>query len=143
MATIAVPGLFAPVNIPPYVLIDGGVLNNLPIKQAREHGIDIIVAVDVQLNPSQTSVWSAIPNSSIFPFSLPDFFLEFYIAQLVMIAEMTNQQINIVKPEILIRPEIPPDINMFLGFPRALEIIRAGEKAALDALPSILKLLNK
>ena len=52
-----------------------------------------------------------------------------------MIARLTEIGLRETPPELLIRPAIPLDITMFLGFPRAAEIIRAGEQAAEEALP--------
>ena len=38
-ATISVPGVFIPVNLGPYRLVDGGVLNNVPVDVARGMGM--------------------------------------------------------------------------------------------------------
>jgi len=46
-ATMAIPGFFAPVRLGDEVLIDGGVLNNIPVNVARDLGADIVVAVDI------------------------------------------------------------------------------------------------
>ncbi|MFD1561774.1 patatin-like phospholipase family protein [Paraburkholderia silviterrae] len=46
-ASMAVPGLFAPVKIDGRTLIDGGAVSNLPIDIARQMGADIVIAVDI------------------------------------------------------------------------------------------------
>jgi NTE family protein len=47
-ATIAIPGVFAPVSYDGKVLVDGGVLNNVPADVVRQTGLaDRVVAVDV------------------------------------------------------------------------------------------------
>ena len=46
-ATISVPGVFVPVTLGPYRLVDGGVLNNVPVDVARQLGADVVIAVDV------------------------------------------------------------------------------------------------
>ena len=55
-ATMAIPGLFVPVRIGNRVLVDGGVLNNVPADVVRAMGADIVIAVDVgrDLEPRQT-----------------------------------------------------------------------------------------
>ena len=60
-----------------------------------------------------------------------------------MMAQVTSQQVLEFKPEVLVEPPIPNEITMFLGFPHAEKIIAAGETAAREALPSILKLLGR
>ncbi|MEM1328782.1 MAG: patatin-like phospholipase family protein [Bacteroidota bacterium] len=45
LATMAIPGLFQPVKIDDYLLVDGGVLNNFPVNEMRDKGADLIVGV--------------------------------------------------------------------------------------------------
>ncbi len=45
--TMAIPTIFSPVEWGDSLLIDGGVLNNLPVDVAKSMGADIIIAVDV------------------------------------------------------------------------------------------------
>lgn len=49
-ASMAIPTVFTPVKMDNRVLIDGGVLNNLPINHAKRTPDDIIVAVNVNAN---------------------------------------------------------------------------------------------
>ncbi|RFU43678.1 patatin [Paraburkholderia sp. DHOC27] len=46
-ASMAVPGLFAPVPLDGRTLVDGGVVRNLPVDIAREMGADIVIAVNI------------------------------------------------------------------------------------------------
>jgi NTE family protein len=46
-ASLAVPGVFAPVRVNQRLLVDGGLVRNLPVDVAREMGADIIIAVNV------------------------------------------------------------------------------------------------
>jgi NTE family protein len=46
-ASMAVPGAFTPVEIDGHLLVDGGIVNNLPVDVAKAMGADIIIAVDV------------------------------------------------------------------------------------------------
>ncbi len=45
-ASIALPGLFAPVLCEGSVLVDGGLVNPVPVSLARAMGADILIAVD-------------------------------------------------------------------------------------------------
>lgn len=47
-ASMAVPGLFAPVERDGRLLVDGGVVANLPVDAARAMGADIVIAVDLR-----------------------------------------------------------------------------------------------
>ena len=44
-ASMAVPGVFAPVRMDPYILVDGGTKNNFPADLARKMGADIVIGV--------------------------------------------------------------------------------------------------
>ena len=46
-ASMAFPGMFTPVEIDGQLLVDGGVLRNLPIDVAQELGADRLIAIDV------------------------------------------------------------------------------------------------
>ncbi|MGL6112018.1 MAG: patatin-like phospholipase family protein, partial [Rubrivivax sp.] len=46
-ASMAVPGLIAPLKLGDRLLIDGGLVRNLPIDVAREMGADVIIAVNL------------------------------------------------------------------------------------------------
>jgi NTE family protein len=137
MATTAVPGLFAPVKIGQYRLIDGGILNNLPVDCVRSLGANFVIAVDAQPDPFQEKPWQEQEDPPHFPLPLPSFFLDFYRAELIMIAEITQRKLKETCPEVFLRPPIPNDIMMFLGFHRIREVINAGEECAREALAKI------
>jgi NTE family protein len=46
-ASMAVPFIFAPVEIDDHVLVDGNILNNLPVDVVKEMGADIIIAINI------------------------------------------------------------------------------------------------
>ena len=46
-ASMAVPFAFAPVKIDGHLLVDGGILNNLPVDVVRAMGADIVIAVNI------------------------------------------------------------------------------------------------
>lgn len=51
-ASCALPGIFTPVEWEGRLLVDGGLLNNLPVSLAREMGAEYVIAVDL-LPPSE------------------------------------------------------------------------------------------
>lgn len=141
MATIAIPGVFKPYQMGSLRLVDGGVLNNLPVDRVAELGADFVIGVDVQIDPNREKPWQDLPEKPRFPVPLPDFFLDFYRSELIMIAELTRMHLISCPPDILLTPNIPSDIDMFLGFPRIPEVIEAGEQCAREALPKLRRLL--
>jgi len=46
-ASVAVPGLKKPVQIGDNLFCDGGLVDNVPVKQVREMGADFVIAVDI------------------------------------------------------------------------------------------------
>lgn len=48
-ASISIPGVFVPHRYEDRLLVDGGVVDRVPISVCREMGVDIVVAVDVGL----------------------------------------------------------------------------------------------
>jgi NTE family protein len=46
-ASMSVPSIFAPARIDGKILVDGGIVNNLPIDIARQMGADVLIVVDI------------------------------------------------------------------------------------------------
>jgi NTE family protein len=53
-ATMSVPAVFTPVEYNGQLLVDGGILDNLPVKEAKAMGADVVIAVNI-MAPSQNS----------------------------------------------------------------------------------------
>jgi NTE family protein len=47
-ASMSIPGYFSAVDYGNYLLVDGGVVNNFPVKDLKNKGVDIVVSGDVQ-----------------------------------------------------------------------------------------------
>lgn len=47
-ASMSIPFLFKPVRLDNKLLIDGGMVNNFPVRNMKERGIDIIIGVDIE-----------------------------------------------------------------------------------------------
>lgn len=137
-ATIAMPGIFKPVVENGRVLVDGGVLDNLPVLPVQAMNVDCVIAVDVHLSPRDETQWDEPTHHVHWPIPLPEFFNDFYMSELIMIAELTNRHIELARPDVILRPRISSDISLLVGFHRAKEIIRAGELATQEKLDAIL-----
>ena len=45
LASISIPGIYPPLRIGPYTVVDGGVLNPVPTNVVEDLGADVVVAV--------------------------------------------------------------------------------------------------
>ncbi len=115
-ATMSVPGIFAPVEMGPYRLVDGGLLNNVPVDVARQLGGEFVIAVDVLpgFGGNQPGQQPAVPRLS--PRFMPRAYQDLWH---------------------MIRPDLPTDMDVFIGFERPAVAIAAGELATEAALPQI------
>ena len=120
-ASMAVPGIFAPVLIDGRYLVDGGVTNNTPINVVREMGADIVIVSDIHTAYD------------------PEMKMDSYVnigGQILsgMIVANSLRQLKTLKPsDILIRPTIPNTISS-TSFNDAKEIIKTGSQACLNQL---------
>lgn len=57
-ASMAIPGAFKPVKWGDMLLVDGGMMNNLPVDVAKEMGADIIIAIDLTQNKHEDRTFS-------------------------------------------------------------------------------------
>jgi NTE family protein len=141
-ATISVPGAFVPVKRGDLLLVDGGVLNNVPVDVAYDLGARAVIGVDVLPNFPQDK--SSEPLEAL-PVKIPAIsqsITEIMHIQMIMISEMTELRLKCRPPNVLIRPDLPPKIGLFVGFSYAKEAIALGEAAAEQALPQILELVR-
>ena len=137
-ATMAVPGVIAPMEIEGRKLVDGGILNNVPANVARSMGADVVIAVDVAAARLITDPESGLSAEEVIRSPvLPRFALEMWRAQAIMMQEIVRLKLEIAKPDVLLKPPVPPEIGMFNGMGRAAELIAIGERTAEAALPAI------
>lgn len=140
-ATTAVPGLFAPVEINGQSLVDGGVLNNLPVNAARELGAELVIAVSVGPDPNgRAAGW--IGDYRWLPQGISQTLLMLDKAARIMISRIEAHILEQHPPDVLIRPQIPAGVNLLVGYSRARELITAGERAAEEMLPEIRGILR-
>jgi NTE family protein len=133
-ASMAVPGIFPPVEWDGRLLVDGGILNNLPVDLARAQGAQVVLAVDVGLDPRNEETWQST--------RLPRLGMHVWRAASVMMARITASKLAQAPPDLMIRPALPPRVTSVAGFRRAEELIQAGERAAQEVLPRLRQLLQ-
>ena len=137
-ATIALPGILAPVERDGQLLVDGGILNNLPTDVARDMGADIVVAVNVVPDDQTERVLDQTPHHRWhIPGALSDAASVMLRSVQVMRIELDRRRLEETPPDIMLQPAISSQIGILTGFTCAEEIITAGEEAARQALPQI------
>ena len=119
-ASMALPSVFAPVELADTAVIDGGVVRNLPAQDARALGADVLICSDVT-DPLE-------PRDSIV--SLVD-----VLVQSVSFRVWDSEAEQRSKCDVVILPEVR-GFSTF-GFTRARELIARGEAAGRAALPQI------
>jgi NTE family protein len=116
-SSMTVPGVFAPVSLDGRVLVDGGLLNQVPYDHLRER-CDLTIAVDV---------CSSRGSSDQEPPGVLDAVLgAFDIMQTAALAEKIRQH----PPDILVRPRVG-DFRIF-DFARADEVFEQAKPAVAD-----------
>lgn len=152
LATMAVPGIFPPRQIGDYLLVDGGVMDPVPVALARWLAPTSPV-VAVCLSPARDD-WAQLPDprvpiNSPIPKPILEQFAKLRISQAFQIfykaidanARMLSElRMMIDKPEVIIRP----DVGKFgiLDKVNTQEVFMAGEQAARTALPEIQQALS-
>jgi NTE family protein len=134
-ATIAVPGVFEPVARGEQLLVDGGLLNNLPADVVREMGAQTVIAVDVLTGMAEQN-HCPMPNGHSNTMDLCSRSI------MVMMIEIHRHKMERARPQIYLQPDIPASVGVLTGFTRAAEIIAAGARAARETLPQIEALLR-
>ena len=142
-ATIALPGLFTPVERGDQLLVDGGLLDNLPADVVRQMGADVVIAVDVATDEKAVAYFAeGLHRRRFVPEGLVEMMEVLWRSVAVMMWEANRRSLEEARPDVLIRPPIPMGVTVLTGLTRAPEIIAAGERAAQEALPRIRELVG-
>ena len=133
-ATISLPGVFAPFPLDGRLLVDGGVLNNLPADVVREMGAGVVIAVNVSAD-------AGLP-----PYDLPEdndrlalpkvLHVLTHLRRVVsfMSHQIAHDRLAQAQPEVVICPWLEASVTLLGGFPHMERIMAAGEAAAQAAL---------
>ncbi|KIA98234.1 patatin [Flavobacterium sp. KMS] len=126
IASAAFPSLFSPVEIDGKLLVDGGVVNNYPIKEVRNLGADIIIGVDVQddlLDRTKLKDATRI------------------LVQITNLQSIDKMKRKIKNTDIYIKPDIKE--YGVISFDKGEQIIRRGEDATFATYEKIKALVEK
>jgi NTE family protein len=126
LASMAIPGVIAPVKWHDQLLVDGGFANNLPVQEARDLGAEILIVVDLSSKlQGQDGMTS--------PLSILNQILG------ITIQRNTAQQRNkLTADDILIQPDL--DGYSSTDFWRASEMIDCGVVAAQECAHRLMRL---
>ncbi len=125
-ASSAIPGVFPPVQLDNYLLVDGSASESVPAGRVREIGADRVLAVDV--------------TRDIKIFKEPQNILEILL-RTEDITSFHLSKIRLREADMVIHPKVKE--YSWVDFDRADVIIAAGEIAALENIEEIKKLANR
>ena len=114
-ASMSIPAVFAPVEINGQLLVDGGMVDNIPVDVAREMGVDIVIVVDIG-----TPLRGRKQLNTVFDI----------LNQSITLMTRSNSEVQLASlnsDDILIQPALAS--YGATDFGRSLDIINAGYRA--------------
>ena len=124
-ASMSIPGIFTPVEVNSRILVDGGVVKNLPVDIAKEMGADLIIAVNVGTSLSKREKLESAIDITMQVIG-------------IMTLENLKGQIELLgEKDLLITPEL--GVISTSDFEKSQEIIQIGEHTARKALEDLKK----
>lgn len=125
-ASCAVPGYFKPVSWDDKVLVDGGLVNSVPIDVAKEMGADYVIAVDVNKTRGQGT--DRVKLTSILASTIG-----------ILLKKNATSYLNLA--DFVVFPDLKDFKSTKLDNPDAM--ISEGERAVLEHEEEIISILNK
>ena len=119
-ASAAIPGVFQPVQHQGKILVDGGVVDNIPISVAKAKGADIVIAVDISANVGNPNITNFLGVT----------------LQAMNIMFALNVEHSKKDADVLITPAGIGDVGM-LDFTQKKRCMQAGIDATRLAMPNI------
>ncbi len=168
-ASASIPGIFHPVRWRGRLLVDGGLVEPLPIRVCRELGATLVLGVDIVPSPRPTTaerrgVWDrlgnrlreGVENRTWIPGGLAELLDDLFgerpvdLRPLPGVYSIINQSVAIFQREILklkltLWPAdllIRPKLPPGINYLTAATGIRAGEEAMQEALPELKERIN-
>ncbi|WP_262695338.1 patatin-like phospholipase family protein [Kordiimonas aquimaris] len=132
-ASSAIPGMLPPVATESLLLVDGGVVDPVPVQPLRDLGADFIIAVDLQGDYEGKSQRLGFDPAMKLP-SLAAMKTA-RAGWSMALHSLTQANLKVDKPDVVITPRIG-HIDM-ADFTRADELIALGKAAAYDVMDSI------
>jgi NTE family protein len=127
-ASASVPGIFIPFKFEDKMLVDGGLVDPVPVDVVREMGADIVIGVslkDIQVDtPPDVSNIISILSRSIY----------------IMLEELND--VSSSKADIIIKPEYRGPLSYNLSKDDRIKLIKLGEEETKKIIPLLKKLIN-
>lgn len=122
-ASIAIPGIFVPKNINDRLLIDGGVIDRVPVSVVKEMGADLTIAVDLTIFREELEI------RSVYDVILQT--MDMMSKELVRVQE--------IDCTVMIRPmnDRYRSLSSSIDFEAVNDLILLGEQAAIAKIPEI------
>ncbi len=125
-ASMSVPGVFAPIEVDGRVLVDGGIVNNVPIDQALALGADVLIVVELYTKFKSASELKG-------PFAISGQVIA------LMLERTTREQMKLMRPhDIHVRPDVSAYTTSSFG--DAVPLMKIGEEEARRMIPALQKL---
>lgn len=149
-ASGALPGVFRPSRAGAQYLVDGAVVNNLPVNVARAQGAHAVIVVDVTPRHDYFLIHPEQPQQSWLGKLLRrSAFLKMWLDE-PSILRIITRSINLTSRRRLLLEDpqcvvITPEVERFdfFDFKRFDELVAAGRQAAEAALPAVRQMLSE
>ena len=140
-ASMAIPGIFKPVLRDGKVLVDGGMMNNLPVDVVREMGADIVIAIDLQ----QEEKHERRDDGDLDVVSgLADLLgIGGLLRWVTQRPDITKYVANVKQSDVYIHPPLPDMDASSFGNKNSLRMIKVGEDEAMKHWDELLKLKER
>jgi NTE family protein len=145
LATVAVPGIFPAYPWHEWELVDGGVLNPIPVSLARSLAPSLpVIAVTLQAPMGEPARSMGMPVPSGLPQPIIDRLSHFRYAQAFDVflrsvdignRAVAEYRLEVDKPDVIVRPEVS-DIEL-LEQVDVREVAKRGERAVEAVLPEL------
>ncbi len=147
-ASISIPGIFKPVKMNGMMLVDGGVVNPVPVEVVRNLGAEVVIAVDITPRVSQNVVLpgngtvikggSSITKKSFYD---PPNVFEIIIGSIaIMETQINKMRMKSEKPDVIITPELN-GLGLF-DFHKYNLGVKEGERATWEVIRRIEKFVK-
>jgi len=125
---MSAPGLFIPFKFEDKMLVDGGLIEPVPVDTVRDMGADIVIGVNLRGIQEET------------PLVINNVVSILYRSIFIMLEELNNISVN--KADIVISPHYRGPLSTDMEIEKKIQLVKLGEEETKKIIPLLKKLIN-
>ena len=128
-ASMSIPGIFTPAEVDGHFYVDGGIIDRVPCRVLKEHGMDVVIGVDVGYRGGGFDLSVSNPYQQI--------------NHTLDIMQWEITKLRTIDADIVLIPHVRELVKGRISISGSDACVEEGRRVTREALPEILRILEE